>query len=83
MSDVREVAAQAFDGFNDAEVVLVALALNSGARFRADIMETGLAEKMTDAAIDLVCVELRRREIDTNSYAGRLMERLMNALPRT
>jgi hypothetical protein len=82
MSDVRDVAAKTFEGFSDAEVVLVALALNSGARFKADIMEAGLAEEMNAAAIDLVTIEMKRREILTTRYASNLMERLLESLPR-
>ena len=68
-----EVAEKLYEGLTDAEVVLVALALNSGACVASTPMTAGLAGKANDLLFATMAVELRRREIDTNGMAGRLM----------
>lgn len=79
---LRALAHQAFKGFSDAEVVLIVLGFNSGARFRSDLLGAGLAEATTAAAVDLICHELRSREIDPGTMLGRLMERLLDQMPK-
>ena len=71
-----EVATTIYEGLTDAELVLVALALNSGACVASTPMTAGLAGKANDLLFTTMALELRRREIDTNGMAGRLMERV-------
>ena len=76
MTTNDEAAATIYDGLTDAELVLVALALNSGARVAGTPMSAGVAGQATDLLFETMALELRRREIDTNGMAGRLMDRV-------
>ena len=71
-----EVAATIYEELTDAELVLVALALNSGACVASTPMTAGLAGQANDLLFTAMALELRRREIDTNGMAGRLMDRV-------
>ena len=71
-----EAAAMIYEGLTDAELVLVALALNSGACVASTPMTAGLAGKANDLLFETMAKELQRREINTSGMAGRLMERV-------
>ena len=71
-----------FAGFTDAEVVLVALTLESGFQFRArDPMNAETAVVLQQVFAYAVGEELRRRELDPMRLATALMGRVISRLP--
>lgn len=68
-----EIAERLYAGLTDAEVALIALALNSGACVASTPMTAGFAGKVNDLLFTTMATELRRREIDTNGMAVRLI----------
>jgi hypothetical protein len=77
---LEDLAKEVFGEFSNSELVLIGLAFNSGARFKAGILEAGLAEKLTAVGVDLLTQEMRRREVDINRLGTGLMRRLLDAL---
>jgi hypothetical protein len=82
VTPTAKLAQEAFKGFTDAEVSLMILALNAGARFRSDILGSGLAVHMTAVAVDMAVHELKRRELDPSTCAMGLLERLLDQMPK-
>ena len=70
----QDLAEAVYKPLSDAEVVLVALVLNSGAEVAAGPLEAGLAEAMNARLFGTVQAELRRRDIAPVQVGRRVLE---------
>lgn len=80
MSEMAKLAQEVYGEFSDSDIALMALLFNSGARFRADILTQGVADRLTAASVDLIAHEMRRREVDPVRTGTRLMQRLLDTI---
>ena len=79
-----DLAATVFQGLADADVILCALLVENGVRFRPvdPVKDAGDAVTVDRLFAGLVRDEMRRRELDVQRYATRLMEITLNRLPK-
>ena len=77
MSDLH---ARVFDGVTDAELVLLALALNSGAAVAGTPDSVATAEQINARLFDLTRAEMQRREVDPNRQCQGVVQRTVQRI---
>lgn len=80
-----DLAARVFDGITDAEIVLVALALNSGAAMAGTPDMAAKAEQINARLFELTTAEMQRREVDPHralhAIVARVVQRIVDTAP--
>ena len=77
---MTDLHARVFEGTTDAELVLLALALNSGAAIAGTPDTVGQAEQLNARLFELTSAEMQRREVDPNRAGRAIVERVVQRI---